>query len=170
MINDYEKEFLSFTSIVDRDDNGKAYNKSFYYMDESVRISIKTLTRLLACSKSAQLVYFTILNQLNKNEYEVTISRNILKSSTNLSDASVSRAIEELTRIPNDNLGDKYPLIQVVDKDTYHVPINQCVKGNVNTIIQKEEELKKQLAMIEKEKENREKITELTLKLRSKKK
>ena len=94
-----------------------------------------------------------------KFTYEVTVTRSVLKEVTGLSDASISLAVKEL----------KTKGMVSVDKDTYHVPINQCVKGNVNTIIQKEEELKQELAMMEQEKEARKKITEFSLKLRNKK-
>lgn len=174
MIDDYEKKLLSFTSIVDRDDNGKTYSKSFYYMDKSVRISIKTQMRLLNYSKSAQLVYWHIINQLNKNEYEITVTRSVLKSVTGLSDASVSRAIEELSHKPDVGKdaapGDEIPLIQIIDKDTYRIPIHQCVKGNVNTIIEREKKMKEEMAVIEKEKAAREEITQFSIKLRNKKK
>ena len=134
MINENEKESLEFRSIVDKDDNGNTYTKSIYYMKESVRISIKTLIELGNCSKSAREVYIAIINEMDKNKYEVTVSRGILKEVTNLSDASVSLAVKEL----------KTKGMVIVDKDTYHIPINQCVKGNVNTIIQKEKELQEE--------------------------
>ena len=159
MINENEKESLEFRPIVDKDDSGRTYTKSIYYMKESVRISIKTLVELGNCSKSAREVYIAILNEMNKNTYEVTVTRSVLKEVTGLSDASISLAVKEL----------KTKGMVSVDKDTYHVPINQCVKGNVNTIIQKEEELKQELAMMEQEKEARKKITEFSLKLRNKK-
>lgn len=179
MVDEKEKSFIEHNPFTDKDDNGRTYTKTVYYMKESVRVSIKTQMRLLTYSKSAQLVYWNIINQLNKDEYEVTVTRNVLKSATGLSDASVSRAIEELTKVPEckeENDEDKerdeelyMPLVKIVDKDTYHIPINQCVKGNVNNIIRKEEELKQKLQLLEKEKEEREKITKLSLKLRNKK-
>ena len=179
MIDEKEKSFIEHNPFTDKDDNGRTYTKTVYYMKESVRVSIKTQMRLLTYSKSAQLVYWNIINQLNKDEYEVTVTRSVLKTATGLSDASVSRAIEELTKVPEhkeENDEDKerdeelyMPLVKIVDKDTYHIPINQCVKGNVNTIIRKEEELKQKLQLLEREKEEREKITKLSLKLRNKK-
>ena len=57
MINENEKESLEFRPIVDKDDSGRTYTKSIYYMKESVRISIKTLVELGNCSKSAREVY-----------------------------------------------------------------------------------------------------------------
>ena len=179
MVDEKEKSFIEHNPFTDKDDNGRTYTKTVYYMKESVRVSIKTQMRLLTYSKSAQLVYWNIINQLNKDEYEVTVTRSVLKTATGLSDASVSRAIEELTKVPEhkeENDEDKerdeelyMPLVKIVDKDTYHIPINQCVKGNVNTIIRKEEELKQKLQLLEREKEEREKITKLSLKLRNKK-
>ena len=180
MIDELEKVYIECNPFTDKDDNGRTYTKTVYYMKESVRVSIKTQMRLLTYSKSAQLVYWNIINQLNKDEYEVTVTRSVLKTATGLSDASVSRAIEELTKVPDhkeeENDEDKerdeelyMPLVKIVDKDTYHIPINQCVKGNVNTIIRKEEELKQKLQLLEREKEEREKITKLSLKLRNKK-
>ena len=179
MVDEKEKSFIEHNPFTDKDDNGRTYTKTVYYMKESVRVSIKTQMRLLTYSKSAQLVYWNIINQLNKDEYEVTVARSVLKNVTGLSDASISRAIEELTKVPErkeENDEDKerdeelyMPLVKIVDKDTYHIPINQCVKGNVNTIIRKEEELKQKLQLLEKEKEEREKITKLSLKLRNKK-
>lgn len=106
---------------------------------------------------------------MNKNEYEVTISRNTLKKVTNLSDASISLAIKELTtNKENENDKGYKPLIEIIDKNTYHIPINQCVKGNVNTIIQKDEKLREELRAMEREKEAKNRITEFSLKLRSK--
>lgn len=158
MINENEKESLEFRPIVDKDDNGRTYTKSIYYMKESVRISIKTLIELGNCSKSAREVYIAIINEMDKNKYEVTVSRSTLKEVTKLSDASISLAVKEL----------KTKGMVIVDKDTYHIPINQCVKGNVNTIIQKEKELQEESAMLEQEKEARKRITEFSLKLRNK--
>lgn len=179
MVDEKEKSFIEHKPFTDKDDNGRTYTKTVYYMKESVRVSIKTQMRLLTYSKSAQLIYWNIINQLNKDEYEVTVTRSVLKNATGLSDASVSRAIEELTKVPeskeeNDEDRERdeelyMPLVKIVDKDTYHIPINQCVKGNVNTIIRKEEELKQKLQLLEREKEEREKITKLSLKLRNKK-
>ena len=179
MVDEKEKSFIEHNNFTDKDDNGRTYTKTVYYMKESVRVSIKTQMRLLTYSKSAQVVYWNIVNQLNKDEYEVTVTRSVLKNATGLSDASISRAIEELIKVPEckeENDEDKerdeelyMPLVKIVDKDTYHIPINQCVKGNVHNIIRKEEELKQKLQLLEREKEEREKITKLSLKLRKKK-
>jgi hypothetical protein len=56
-----------------------------------------------------------------------------------------------------------------VSKNTYHFPINKCVKGNVNTIIEKDKQKQEELAIMEKERIEQEKITEFSLKLRNKK-
>lgn len=169
MIDNEEKSFLEFSSIVDKDDNGKTYTKSIYYMKDSVRISIETQMRLVYRSKTAQIIYWAIINEMNKNEYEVTVSRNTLKKVTNLSDASISLAIKELTtNKENENDKGYKPLIEIIDKNTYHIPINQCVKGNVNIIIQKDEKLREELSVMEREKEAKNRITEFSLKLRNK--
>ena len=159
MIEECYLNELRNMEVRDKDDDGKYYKKTIKYLPDSVRITFKSLIILGTCSKSAYIVYTNILTHLNKNAYEVKVDRRILISETELSASAVSKGIKEL---------EEKNLLKITGKDTYLIPISVCYKGNVNTIIQKDEELKKELEIIEKEKEETKRITEFSLKLRNK--
>ena len=159
MIEEIELNDIGTMEVYDKDDTGKPYVKTIKFLGDSVRITFHALFVFATCSNSAQIVYLSLLNQLGKYEYELEIGRNVIKSITNLSDASVSRAIKEL---------ESKQLLKVVGKDVYHFPINKCVKGNVNTIIQREEKKQEELLAMKKEREAIDRITKFSLKLRSK--
>ena len=161
MIKDEEISALGIMEVRDKDDDGNYYRKSVSYLKDSIRITITTALKLGSCSKAAYFIYFAIVNRLNKYDYEVKVTRSDIKSATGFSDASISRGIGEL-------IDEK--IIELIDKDTYHIPINQCVKGNVNKIIAKQKQLEEELAILEKEKVARAEITEFAIKLRNKKK
>lgn len=151
----------------DKSDNRELRINIAKFLKDSVRISIKTQIRLICCSKAAQIVYWAIINEMNKNEYEVTIDRNTLKKVTGLSDSSISLAIKELTT--NKDADENYePLVECISKNTYYIPIDQCVKGSINIIMQKEKQKKEELIALKEEREAIDRITEFCLKLRSK--
>lgn len=160
MIKDEEIKALGEMEVHDKDDTGKYYKKTIKFLSSSVRITFDTLSTVINCSTSARVLYVAMLNKLGKYDYELTLTRNDMKISTKLSDASISRGIDELI---------KEGLIEIVSKNTYHFPINKCVKGNVNTIIEKDKQKQEEIAIMEKERIEQEKITEFSLKLRKKK-
>lgn len=160
MIKDEEIKALGEMEVHDRDDTGKFYKKTIKFLSNSVRITFETALELGTCSKSSYFVYYAMLGKLGKYDYEVKASRADIKHMTSLSDASVSRSIEELK---------SKGLIEIVDKDTYHFPINKSVRGNVNKIIEREQQKQEELAVMEKERTEQEKIMEFTIKLRKKK-
>ena len=160
MIKDEEIKALGEMEVHDKDDNGKLYKKTIKFLINSIRITFETALELGTCSKSSYFVYFAILSKLGKYDYEVKVNRADIKHMTSLSDASVSRSIDELKA---------KGLIEIVDKDIYHFPINQSVKGDVNKIIEKEKQKQEELAMLERERNEQEKIMNFSIKLRKKK-
>lgn len=158
MLKSEEIDILGEMVVHNKDDTGNYYyKKTIKFLNNSVRITFETLIELGNCSKGAYYVYIAILSRLGKYDYEVKVSRSVIKTITSLSDASISRSINELK---------EKRLIEIEDKDVYHFPINKCVKGNVNTIIEKENKRKEETLAIEKEKQELEKLTKFSFKLR----
>ena len=157
MLKSEEIDVLGEMVVHDKDDTGNYYKKTIKFLNNSIRITFETLIELGNCSKGAYYVYIAILSRLGKYDYEVKVSRSVIKTITSLSDASISRSINELK---------EKRLIEIEDKDVYHFPINKCVKGNVNTIIEKENKRKEEILAIEKEKQELEKLTKFSFKLR----
>lgn len=154
---------VSTMEVKDKDDNNLEYTKTIYYLSNSVRVGIDTLISLYNGSKTALGVYITILYKLNNNTNVVKITRSELKAFLELSDASISKSIKELT--------DK-ELIEEVEKDTYCIPLKKVYKGNLNKMLSLYEkdyaEIDKTNKELKKEEQQRNSIDILNLKRKSK--
>lgn len=143
-IKDEELNSIDFMALTDIDDNGVRYNKLVYYLSKSARLKIETLSAICECKpvESVLKVYVTLLAKLENNHTVVTISRKDIKQYTDLSDATVSRSIQSLVNAK---------LIEVIDKDTYQIPIDTCYKGNLNVIIKKHKDRQEEVKQRERE-------------------
>lgn len=143
-----EQELLNIDemTVPEYNNKGEVINRSCKYLNESVRVKIDRLYDIAYCNRSTQLVYFYILDCLKKNTNVVKIERNTFEEVLTLGKGTISKAIKSLV---------EKNFIQIIDKDTYKVPIDQSFKGNIDTIIKKDKERKEEERRYKLEQENK---------------
>ena len=148
MIYDYlntdenELNSIDIMEVNNIDKNGDRYSEDIYYNSASVRFKLEDLAKYNHCSLGAREIYILILSKLKKDTNILKLNRKDIKTTINISDASISRSIKELL-----NCG----LLRILEKDTYVIPLNKVYKGNLTKMVklykaekEKEEQLKKE--------------------------
>lgn len=146
IIDEQELLNISEMTVPEYNSKGEMVNKPCKYLDESIRIKIDRLYDIAYCNRSTQLVYFYILDCLKKNTNAIKIERNNFEKVLNLDKGTISKAIKSLV---------ENKFIQIIDKDTYKIPIDQTFKGNIDTIIKKDKERKEEERRYKLEQENK---------------
>ena len=145
-INDDKLDSVDIMEVTGLDKNNNKYTLDVYYLGNSVRFKLEELAKFNMFSLSARNIYVLILSKLKNNTNVINISRKEIKTVLNVSDSLISRSIKELID------GD---FIELIDKDTYSIPINKVYKGNINKMIslyKNEQEKLKQLKLEEESK------------------
>lgn len=145
-VNITEKELLNIGEMIinSKDDFDRPYTIKNKFLGKSVRVTIRRLFDIAQLNKATQLVFFYILERLHKDTNVVKVKRNDFVEVLQLDKGTVSKAIKTL--IENN-------FIEVIEKDTYKIPIDQTYKGNLNTIIKKDIDNKKEIEDYNKEEE-----------------
>lgn len=146
IIDEQELLNISEMTVPEYNNKGETVNKPCKYLDESIRVKIDRLYDIAYCNRSTQLVYFYILDCLKKNTNVIKIERSNFEKVLNLDKGTISKAIKSLV---------ENKFIQIIDKDTYKIPIDQTFKGNIDTIIKKDKERKEEERRYKIEQENK---------------
>lgn len=146
IIDEQELLNISEMTVPEYNSKGEMVNKSCKYLDESIRVKIDRLYDIAYCNRSTQLIYFYILDCLKKNTNVIKIERINFEKVLNFDKGTISKAIKSLV---------ENKFIQIVDKDTYKIPIDQTFKGNIDTIIKKDKERKEEERRYKLEQENK---------------
>lgn len=126
-------------------DDNKVFKKTTKYLKNNVKFSLDILPIILIELKTdARKVLTYILTHLKYNTTVITIDRkDVLKYLDSKDPAVVSNGIKMLLE---QNIIEK-----LEGKDTYNVPINYLVRGNVNTMVSQVEKEKKEKELRDRE-------------------
>lgn len=135
LIKEKDKQYLEEMPVTNTDENGKKYNSKIKYLPKSIRVSLEVLIQLYNSNSSAFGVYLAIINKLRKNETIVNIDTNYIKSFLGLSNSSISRGLNTLIDLN---------IIEVIRPGVYYIPISKSCKGNINKMLELDEENSKE--------------------------
>lgn len=157
-----DKNVIQNTFNMISDDN-KGFNKTSWYLNNNVKINIDYLPIVFELSSAGQKVLYYIISNLKYNTNVITINRkNLLKVLNTKDNGLITRGLKDLV---SSELIKQY---SDTDKNTFIVPMNFLVRGNVDTMMQEIKRQKAQQEFEERENANKKSYKELTLKIRKK--
>lgn len=157
-----DKNVIKNTFNMVSDDN-KGFNKTSWYLNNNVKINIDYLPIVFELSSAGQKVLYYIISNLKYNTNVITIDRkNLLKVIDTKDNGLITRGLKDLI---DSKLIKRY---KESDKNTFIVPMNFLVRGNVDTMMREIERQKSQREFEERENANRKSYNELTIKFRKK--
>ena len=139
-----------------KDINGKPFNVKSYYLHNNVKINIDAFPLIIEAGVPGQKVLYYIISHLKFNTNVITINRK--EALTFLGSKDPALITEGLKRLIK--LGIIVP-IKENSKNDYYVPLNNIVRGNINTMLTKLKEEQEEQERIEREKASIKSYTEI---------
>lgn len=157
---DNDSNIIQNTFNMVSDDN-KGFSRTSWYLSNNVKINIDYLPKVFSLSSAGQKVLYYIISSLRYNTNVITINRkDALKVIGDNNHSTVTRGLKDLI---DSGLIKKY---DKNDKNTFIVPMDFLVRGNVDTMMREVAQRKQQREFEERENANKKSYSELTLKLR----
>ena len=139
-----------------KDVNGKSFNTKSYYLHNNVKINLDAFPLIIEAGVPGQKVLYYIISHLKFNTNVITINRKEALIFLGSKDpALITEGLKRLIK-----LGIIVP-VEENSKNNYYVPLNNIVRGNVNTMLNKLKEEQEEQERIKKEKESVKSYTEI---------
>lgn len=139
-----------------KDVNGKFFNTNSYYLRNNVKINLDAFPLIIEAGVPGQKVLYYIISHLKFNTNVITINRK--EALVFLGSKDPALITEGLKRLIK--LGIIVP-INKNSKNDYYIPLNNIVRGNVNTMLTKLKEEQEEEERIKKEEESIKSYTEI---------
>lgn len=129
-----------------KDKNGKHFDTECWYLRNNVKINIDSFPLIIAAGIPAQKVLYYILAHLKYGTNIISINRKELLNFIDSKDPGlITKGLNRLIE-----LGLIVPLKEN-SKNDYYIPLNNMARGNVNAMINKIEEERRERERIERE-------------------
>lgn len=139
-----------------KDVNGKVFNTKSYYLHNNVKINLDAFPLIIEAGVPGQKVLYYIISHLKFNTNVITINRKEALAFLGSKDpALITEGLKRLIK-----LGIIVPVSEN-SKNNYYIPLNNIVRGNVNTMLNKLKEEQEEQERIKKEKESVKSYTEI---------
>lgn len=139
-----------------KDVNGKSFNTKSYYLHNNVKINLDAFPLIIEAGVPGQKVLYYIISHLKFNTNVITINRKEALAFLGSKDpALITEGLKRLIK-----LGMIVP-VDEHNKNKYYIPLNNIVRGNVNTMITKLKEEQEEQERIKKEEESVKSYTEI---------
>ena len=139
-----------------KDVNGKPFNTKSYYLHNNVKINLDAFPLIIEAGVPGQKVLYYIISHLKFNTNVITINRKEAIAFLGSKDpALITEGLKRLIK-----LGIIVPFDEH-NKNKYYIPLNNIVRGNVNTMVTKLKEELEEQERIKKEEESVKSYTEI---------
>ena len=139
-----------------KDVNGKVFNTKSYYLHNNVKINLDVFPLIIEAGVPGQKVLYYIISHLKFNTNVITINRKEALAFLGSKDpALITEGLKRLIK-----LGIIVP-VSKNSKNNYYIPLNNIVRGNVNTMLTKLKEEQEEQERIKKEEESVKSYTEI---------
>lgn len=140
-------------------DNGKAFNKTSWYMQNNVKVNINSFVTMLTLSAAARRMLSYIIIHLKYNTNVISIDRqDVAKFFETKNQTFIGDGLKELLEVgfikPSSNGG----------KNDFVVPMNNIVRGNIDEMMREIKHREQQEEIAKKEQLSIKSYTELSFK------